>query len=91
LKSIEQVRIGYYLVCAMGKVSEFYKNKVILVTGGTGFCGKAIIEKLLRECSALERIYILLRHKKNGEKWTITKQRKFKVTQIIYRKFNAAI
>jgi len=52
----------------MGKVSDFYASKVILVTGATGFCGKAIVEKLLRECSSVKRIYILLRHKKNGEK-----------------------
>jgi len=52
----------------MGKVADFYADKVILVTGATGFCGKAIVEKLLRECSSLKKIYILLRHKKSGKK-----------------------
>lgn len=29
-------------------ISEFYKNKNIFLTGGTGFLGIAIIEKILR-------------------------------------------
>lgn len=29
-------------------VAEFYKNKNIFITGGTGFLGIAIIEKILR-------------------------------------------
>lgn len=30
------------------EVGEFYKNKNIFITGGTGFLGIALIEKLLR-------------------------------------------
>lgn len=30
------------------EVGEFYKNKSIFITGGTGFLGIALIEKLLR-------------------------------------------
>lgn len=46
------------------EIIEFYKNKSIFVTGATGFLGKALIEKLLRSCYHLEKIYILVRHKK---------------------------
>lgn len=31
-------------------VAEFYKNKNIFITGGTGFLGVALIDKLLRAC-----------------------------------------
>lgn len=31
-------------------IQEFYKNKNVFLTGGTGFLGIAIIEKLLRSC-----------------------------------------
>ena len=29
-------------------IKDFYKNKVVFLTGGTGFIGKLLIEKLLR-------------------------------------------
>lgn len=34
------------------------------MTGGTGFVGKAIVEKLLRSCSSISTIYLLVREKK---------------------------
>ncbi|XP_063708797.1 fatty acyl-CoA reductase 1-like [Culicoides brevitarsis] len=45
-------------------VAEFYNGKTILITGGTGFIGKCLIEKLLRSCSGIKRIFILLRGKR---------------------------
>jgi fatty acyl-CoA reductase len=45
-------------------ILEFYKNKNIFITGATGFLGKTLIEKLIRSCSDINKIYILIRHKK---------------------------
>lgn len=45
-------------------VNEFYKGKSIFVTGGSGFMGKVLIEKLLYSCSDLKEIFILMRPKK---------------------------
>lgn len=42
-------------------VANFYAGKSLLVTGSTGFIGKVLIEKLLRSCAQLDKIYILLR------------------------------
>jgi len=46
------------------EIVEFYRNKTIFITGATGFLGKALVEKLLRSCYDLNKIYVLVRAKK---------------------------
>ncbi|KAL3271477.1 hypothetical protein HHI36_021962 [Cryptolaemus montrouzieri] len=46
------------------EIRKFFAGQTIFVTGGTGFVGKILIEKLLRTCNDLRRIYILVRTKK---------------------------
>lgn len=48
----------------MTSIPEFYTGKTLFITGATGFIGKVLIEKLLRNCSNLSQIYILVRSKK---------------------------
>lgn len=45
-------------------IADFYDGAIILVTGGTGFVGKALLEKLLRSCPGIDTIYILMRPKR---------------------------
>lgn len=47
----------------MGSVAEFYRGKAVLITGGTGFMGKVLLEKLLRSCPGVTKLYVLLRPK----------------------------
>ncbi|XP_072143729.1 putative fatty acyl-CoA reductase CG5065 [Dermacentor andersoni] len=49
------------------QVAQFYKDRVVLITGGTGFIGKVLLEKLLRSCSGLKRVYLLVRSKRGKE------------------------
>lgn len=46
------------------RISEMFQGKTVFITGGTGFLGKVLIEKLLRCCGGVKRIYILIRNKK---------------------------
>ncbi|KAF9351795.1 cyclin-dependent kinase inhibitor far1 [Mortierella sp. AD094] len=41
---------------------DFYtKNNVIFITGGTGFIGKVVLEKILRSLPQVKKIYLLIR------------------------------
>lgn len=45
-------------------VQEFFRDKSIFLTGVTGFVGCVLLEKLLRSCPHIKRIFLLIREKK---------------------------
>ncbi|KAH8289032.1 hypothetical protein KR054_004442, partial [Drosophila jambulina] len=47
-------------------IQDFYKDKVVFLTGATGFLGRVIIEKLLR-ATDVKRIYAMVRSKRNQD------------------------
>jgi len=47
-------------------ITESLTGKSILITGATGFLGKPIVEKILREVPDVEKIYLLIRSKKRA-------------------------
>ena len=48
-----------------GTICQFYAGKCIFITGVTGFMGKVLLHKLLNSCPTLERIYVLIRPKRD--------------------------
>ncbi|XP_012144429.1 putative fatty acyl-CoA reductase CG5065 [Megachile rotundata] len=48
-------------------VKEFYRDRSIFITGGTGFMGKVLVEKLLRSCPGIKNIYLLMRPKRGQD------------------------
>lgn len=49
---------------AAAGIAESYAGRSIFITGATGFMGKIMVEKLLRDCGELRCIYLLIRAKK---------------------------
>lgn len=45
-------------------IQDFYKGKNVLLTGGTGYLGKMVIEKLLRT-TQVKNIYLIVRPKQD--------------------------
>ncbi|XP_043264058.1 fatty acyl-CoA reductase wat-like [Colletes gigas] len=46
------------------EIAKFFAYTNILVTGGTGFLGKLLIEKILRSCPDVATVYMIVRPKK---------------------------
>ena len=46
-------------------LAEAYRDKTILLTGGTGFLGTALVEKILRSLPELGRLYLVVRPSKD--------------------------
>ena len=46
-------------------LAEAYRDKTILLTGGTGFLGTALVEKILRSLPDLGRLYLIVRPSKD--------------------------
>src|SRR5690242_772462 len=44
-------------------IRRFLDGQVLLITGTTGLLGKAIVEKILRCCPEVRRVYLLIRTK----------------------------
>lgn len=47
----------------INRIAEIFKDRNVFITGGTGFLGKVLVEKLLR-CTQVKTVYLLVRNKK---------------------------
>jgi alcohol-forming fatty acyl-CoA reductase len=46
------------------EIAQYYADKSVFITGATGFLGKVLVEKLLRSCPNVKRLYVLIRAKR---------------------------
>ena len=46
-------------------IKEFYEGKTIFLTGTTGFVGKVVLEKLIRDLFGFKKLFVMIRAKKN--------------------------
>nr|CAD7198679.1 unnamed protein product [Timema douglasi] len=49
------------------RIADSMADRSILITGGTGFMGKVLLEKILRSCPKVAKIYLLVRPKKGKD------------------------
>lgn len=60
-----KVKSGYQpTMTQRNSVQQFYVGKTIFITGGSGFMGKVLIEKLLYSCSDVKELIVLMRPKR---------------------------
>nr|XP_022902012.1 putative fatty acyl-CoA reductase CG5065 [Onthophagus taurus]XP_022902013.1 putative fatty acyl-CoA reductase CG5065 [Onthophagus taurus] len=48
------------------RIAETFENKTVFITGGTGFLGKVLVEKILR-CFNVKKLFLLIREKKGKD------------------------
>jgi len=48
-------------------IRNFYRNRTVLLTGGTGFYGQGLLAKMLRDLPEIARIYVPIRNGKDKD------------------------
>ncbi|CAK1593086.1 unnamed protein product [Parnassius mnemosyne] len=61
---IRQYRMAAITASGNSSIERFYAGSTVFVTGGSGFVGKLLVEKLFRSCN-VNKVFLLLRSKKD--------------------------
>lgn len=60
-----------------GPIADALHGKTVLLTGGTGFLGKVVLERLLRAAPTLGRVYLLIRERDDGNGFSVGARARF--------------
>ena len=52
---------------ARPNIPESFAGRSVLITGATGFIGKVLVEKILRCCPDVNKLYLLVRPGRKGD------------------------
>ncbi|KOC58593.1 Putative fatty acyl-CoA reductase [Habropoda laboriosa] len=69
----------------VSQIRKFYAGKCILLTGCIGFLGSVILEKLLRTCVEIDKIYVMIRTKRDV---SIEGRLKKRFENVLFRKLH---
>ncbi|CAG0889926.1 unnamed protein product [Cyprideis torosa] len=61
-------KMGDLLLDDNSAVADWYAGRSVFITGATGYMGKVLVEKLLRSCPNIEKIYMLMRTRPNKDR-----------------------
>ncbi|CAK1593081.1 unnamed protein product [Parnassius mnemosyne] len=61
---MRQHRMAAITASGNSSIERFYAGSTVFVTGGSGFVGKLLVEKLFRSCN-VNKVFLLLRSKKD--------------------------
>lgn len=67
VKMAEKLKDGFEDDLSESQISKLFVGATVFLTGGTGFLGKLLIDKLLRCCPDIKKLYLLTRPKKNKD------------------------
>src|SRR5262245_60996515 len=70
-------------------VSQALRGKTVLLTGGTGFLGKVIVERLLRWAPDIERIYLLIRTRPDPDEAAVPAATRFETAVLASPAFDS--
>jgi len=70
LASLHSDKTIYKHATGKGHIENFYSGKTVLMIGASGFVGKCVLDKLLRDVPDLKAMYVMVRAKKDKDPMT---------------------
>lgn len=61
------IKMDQQLSLSESNIANWFRDQVLFITGSTGFMGKVLVEKLLRDCPDIKTCYLLMRTKRGIE------------------------